>query len=227
MSPLLDHSVWPHPFCHRKRPVSQWGRDIHVDPPARAMSEQHGVVAEGHPQLADGAVDVDAELVGQAQHLAPPEVDQDRPSRRGDRAGSASGAGSAARRGRGWAARKRSGGGGVLGRALRAPGCPGAIRPNRDSSRLSRRPLTATMMSSSSLWPCSCSMRGNTVTSIVASRSSSTNTAIWSPRLGELAAQPGDHAADQHLGAVLELVEVGDRLLSTLRLSAASTPNSG
>ena len=33
------------------------------------LTATHGVVAEGHAQLADGAVDVDAELVGEAQHL--------------------------------------------------------------------------------------------------------------------------------------------------------------
>ena len=36
---------------------------------ARTGLQHDGVVAEGHAQLADGAVDVDAELVGQAQHL--------------------------------------------------------------------------------------------------------------------------------------------------------------
>ncbi len=60
------------------------------------------------------------------------------------------------------------------------------ISPNRESSRRSRRPLTVTITSSSSLCPCSASVRGNTVTSIDDSRSSSTNTAIWSPFLVNL-----------------------------------------
>ncbi len=35
----------------------------------REAIKEDGVVAEGHPQLADGVVDVGAEVVGEAQHL--------------------------------------------------------------------------------------------------------------------------------------------------------------
>src|SRR4051794_11816049 len=43
----------------------------------RAALQHHGVVAEGDAQLADRAVDVDAEVVGEAQHLVA-EVEQHR-----------------------------------------------------------------------------------------------------------------------------------------------------
>ena len=50
------------------------------------------------------------------------------------------------------------------------------------SSRMSRRPRTQTIASSSSRIPCSAIVFGNTNTSIADSRSSSTNVAINSPR---------------------------------------------
>src|SRR5688500_12227096 len=43
---------------------------------ARARSEANGVVAEGHAQLADHAVALDGELVGQAQHLVGGQVEE-------------------------------------------------------------------------------------------------------------------------------------------------------
>ena len=40
-----------------------------------SVSEQDGVVAERHPELADGTIDVDPELVGEPQQLALADVD--------------------------------------------------------------------------------------------------------------------------------------------------------
>ena len=87
------------------------------------------------------------------------------------------------------------------------------ISPKRESSRRSSRPLTVTITSSSSLCPCSASVRGKTVTSIDDSRSSSTNTAIWSPFLVNLRPRLVITPPTSDQRPVVEVVQIGDRLL--------------
>ena len=101
-----------------------------------------------------------------------------------------------------------------------------AMNPTRTSSRLSTRPFTVTIASSTSLWPSSIKARGKTVTSIVLSRSSRTNTAIWSPFLVNLRAMlvmtpPSTSTEPSSRSGASAMPQ------STLRRNAASTPSSG
>src|SRR5262245_23654689 len=80
MSPLLDRkrlaSILP-----PKSSAFTVGRRYHRRQTAAPRgvapgSEHDGLVAERHSELAHGAVDVDPEVVGEAQHLAAPQIDQ-------------------------------------------------------------------------------------------------------------------------------------------------------
>ncbi len=78
------------------------------------------------------------------------------------------------------------------------------------SSRRSTRPLTRTMASSASLWPCSSITLGNSVTSIESWRSSSTKTPIGSPFFVNLRWSPVTTPPTVSIVALLAPVEVGD-----------------
>ena len=172
--------------------------------------EQHGVVAEGHPQLADrrdrgrrgtrrtaaapcpGRCRHDERVAGvlaqdALQALDPQLVERRRRQPQPQR-----------RRGTVASSPARTV---MSGRSARTVTRPG----------LSRRPLTVTIRSSSSLWPCSVSVRGNTVTSIVAVEVLQHEHRHLVALLGELAGQVGDHAADHAPGRRRRDHRLGDR----------------
>src|SRR6188472_2682832 len=66
MSPLLDHGLG----IHSATGIGRFHNGAANIPGRTRLREQHRLVPEGHSELADGAVDVNPEVVGEAQHLA-------------------------------------------------------------------------------------------------------------------------------------------------------------
>ena len=86
-------------------------------------------------------------------------------------------------------------------------------RPTRPRRACRGGRCTATITSSASLWPCSVSVRGNSVTSISASRSSRLNVAIWSPRLVNRRLRPVTTPPMCTIAPSAQVLELADRLL--------------